>query len=63
MTVRRPAAARSARGLPAVTGCAVKVVPRSGSASVMGQARLIVRVTILSGLGGPKGSLTGAASG
>ena len=56
MTVNRPAVARSFRELPAVIDCTVKEAPRSGNASVIGQARLIARVTILSALGGSKGS-------
>src|SRR2546428_3131295 len=62
VTVNRPALARPACGLPAVIGCTVKEAPRSGSASVMDQARLIARVTTLSGLGGSNGSRTGTAS-
>src|SRR5258705_5187506 len=63
VTVNRPAAAREGPALPAVTGCTANEAPRSGSSSVMGQARLIARVTIFSGLGGSNGSRTGTASG
>src|SRR2546422_7858199 len=51
-TVKAPPFARVVCGLPAVTGWTVNDGPISGSVTVIGQARLIARVTILSGLGG-----------
>jgi len=63
VTMNAPAAARSVRALPAAIGCTLKDVPRSGSVTVIGQARLMARVTTRSGLGGSKGSRTGTASG